>query len=152
MAAPSHSRFRATVSLDRRVMCNGADGGAERDRTADLLNAIQALSQLSYSPICLCRPRLERGAVPLTGRRPYSPPHIRDQGPVLQHSHERAAMWVPSDEHEASSPAAALVEWLRATGRWQDATPQTLGAWLAAQEPGLDPELDRFRPLAEDQP
>ena len=25
--------------------------GAERDRTADLLNAIQALSQLSYSPI-----------------------------------------------------------------------------------------------------
>jgi len=26
-------------------------GGAKRDRTADLLNAIQALSQLSYSPI-----------------------------------------------------------------------------------------------------
>jgi hypothetical protein len=25
-------------------------GGAERGRTADLLNAIQALSQLSYSP------------------------------------------------------------------------------------------------------
>ena len=25
-------------------------GGAERDRTADLLNAIQALSQLSYGP------------------------------------------------------------------------------------------------------
>ena len=25
-------------------------GGATRDRTADLLNAIQALSQLSYSP------------------------------------------------------------------------------------------------------
>ena len=25
--------------------------GAERDRTADLLNAIQALSQLSYDPI-----------------------------------------------------------------------------------------------------
>jgi hypothetical protein len=27
-------------------------GGAERDRTVDLLNAIQALSQLSYSPTC----------------------------------------------------------------------------------------------------
>ncbi len=27
-------------------------GGAMRDRTADLLNANQALSQLSYSPIC----------------------------------------------------------------------------------------------------
>ena len=26
-------------------------GGADRDRTDDLLNAIQALSQLSYSPI-----------------------------------------------------------------------------------------------------
>ena len=25
-------------------------GGAKRDRTADLLNAIQALSQLSYGP------------------------------------------------------------------------------------------------------
>ena len=26
-------------------------GGDKRDRTADLLNAIQALSQLSYTPI-----------------------------------------------------------------------------------------------------
>ena len=26
------------------------DGGVKRDRTADLLNAIQALSQLSYNP------------------------------------------------------------------------------------------------------
>ena len=29
-------------------------GGDKRDRTADLLNAIQALSQLSYTPRC-CR-------------------------------------------------------------------------------------------------
>jgi hypothetical protein len=28
----------------------GDVGGAERDRTVDLLNAIQALSQLSYGP------------------------------------------------------------------------------------------------------
>ena len=28
----------------------GFNGGAERDRTVGLLNAIQALSQLSYSP------------------------------------------------------------------------------------------------------
>ena len=28
-------------------------GGDKRDRTADLLNAIQALSQLSYTPRCL---------------------------------------------------------------------------------------------------
>ena len=29
-------------------------GGDKRDRTADLLNAIQALSQLSYTPIFSC--------------------------------------------------------------------------------------------------
>ncbi len=34
-------------SLDRRA---GPFGGAKRDRTADLLHAMQALSQLSYSP------------------------------------------------------------------------------------------------------
>ena len=32
-----------------------AFGGDKRDRTADLLNAIQALSQLSYTPIFLTR-------------------------------------------------------------------------------------------------
>src|SRR5688572_8560797 len=32
------------------VSARGLKDGAERDRTADLLNAIQALSQLSYSP------------------------------------------------------------------------------------------------------
>ena len=31
----------------------GEAGGAERDRTDDLLNANQALSQLSYSPLTL---------------------------------------------------------------------------------------------------
>ena len=31
------------------------NGGAMRDRTADLLNANQALSQLSYSPIFRCQ-------------------------------------------------------------------------------------------------
>ena len=34
-------------------MISGLPGGDKRDRTADLLNAIQALSQLSYTPICL---------------------------------------------------------------------------------------------------
>ncbi len=32
-------------------MKSGLFGGDKRDRTADLLNAIQALSQLSYTPI-----------------------------------------------------------------------------------------------------
>ena len=31
-------------------MCEGNSGGAERDRTADLLIANEALSQLSYGP------------------------------------------------------------------------------------------------------
>jgi hypothetical protein len=30
--------------------CGQVDGGARRDRTADLLHAMQALSQLSYGP------------------------------------------------------------------------------------------------------
>ena len=38
---PLFDRFPLYVSI----------GGAERDRTVDLLNAIQALSQLSYSPV-----------------------------------------------------------------------------------------------------
>jgi hypothetical protein len=52
--------------IDKRLILNGGadpylgrdellnmyseSGGADRDRTDDLLNAIQALSQLSYSP------------------------------------------------------------------------------------------------------
>ena len=39
----------------------GFDGGDKRDRTADLLNAIQALSQLSYTP--KFRPRLQTAFV-----------------------------------------------------------------------------------------
>jgi hypothetical protein len=35
-----------------RIFTNGTKaGGARRDRTADLLHAMQALSQLSYGPI-----------------------------------------------------------------------------------------------------
>ena len=38
---------RRLLSKSRRFL----GGGDKRDRTADLLNAIQALSQLSYTPI-----------------------------------------------------------------------------------------------------
>ena len=38
----------------------GFDGGAGRDRTDDLYNAIVALSQLSYGPKSFCAPRLGR--------------------------------------------------------------------------------------------
>jgi hypothetical protein len=36
-------------------------GGAKRDRTADLLHAMQALSQLSYSPVSYGRMKPEMG-------------------------------------------------------------------------------------------
>src|SRR5579864_150699 len=42
-------RPRVDTALTYRY-CWGYSGGAERDRTVDLLNAIQALSQLSYGP------------------------------------------------------------------------------------------------------
>ena len=44
--------FRETKRLDlrRNQAFHNASGGDKRDRTADLLNAIQALSQLSYAP------------------------------------------------------------------------------------------------------
>ncbi len=34
----------------KKLQIFGEFGGAKRDRTADLFNAIEALSQLSYSP------------------------------------------------------------------------------------------------------
>ena len=40
-----------------------ADGGDKRDRTADLLNAIQALSQLSYTPIFGCAVFADRSII-----------------------------------------------------------------------------------------
>ncbi len=36
------------MSMEGKLL--NLNGGADRDRTDDLLNAIQALSQLSYSP------------------------------------------------------------------------------------------------------
>ena len=38
-------------NINKRLLTTSVDGGATRDRTADLLNANQALSQLSYSPV-----------------------------------------------------------------------------------------------------
>jgi len=64
-------RDRRTTS-SRRTTRQKQSGGAERDRTADLLNAIQALSQLSYSPASAgrCGPAAE-GA----GNRPARARH-----------------------------------------------------------------------------
>ena len=37
----------------QRSKATDKSGGARRDRTADLLHAMQALSQLSYGPTCI---------------------------------------------------------------------------------------------------
>ena len=42
--------FRCTTLRHTASGLRGLGGGADRDRTGDLLNAIQALSQLSYGP------------------------------------------------------------------------------------------------------
>jgi uncharacterized SAM-dependent methyltransferase len=39
-----------TLELRHYKLCKL--GGGKRDRTADLLHAMQALSQLSYTPVC----------------------------------------------------------------------------------------------------
>ena len=58
---PNYSQFPAIsqnfrLSANKKKTCNPNGlqvfvGGDKRDRTADLLNAIQALSQLSYTPM-----------------------------------------------------------------------------------------------------
>ena len=52
-ASSQYSCFGETKRLDlrRNQAFHNASGGDKRDRTADLLNAIQALSQLSYTPV-----------------------------------------------------------------------------------------------------
>src|SRR5690606_12637675 len=56
-------------------------GGARRDRTADLLHAMQALSQLSYSPALNERATLSQGLFPVKKsaiRSGRSKPQIKD--------------------------------------------------------------------------
>ncbi len=57
-------------------------------------------------------------------------------------------MWFPDSESAACSDRTALIEWLRATGRWPEAHEAALPSWLAQHPAGADPALDRFRALA----
>ena len=57
-------------------------------------------------------------------------------------------MWHPRDETEACDGRMALLEWLRATGRWPQATPEELADFLAGHPPGVDRGLDALRGLA----
>ena len=53
-SANHHKSFRKQKKALKTNGFQGFGGGDKRDRTADLLNAIQALSQLSYTPIFGC--------------------------------------------------------------------------------------------------
>jgi hypothetical protein len=46
----SHLKIASAAPLHGRLTSGKGAGGARRDRTADLVNAIHALSQLSYGP------------------------------------------------------------------------------------------------------
>jgi hypothetical protein len=47
-----HRKCRRYLRASRRTwVCIKVSGGDKRDRTADLLHAMQALSQLSYAPV-----------------------------------------------------------------------------------------------------
>ena len=52
----AYSRVKILFVLNEKIrkpkFTDFSFGGDKRDRTADLLNAIQALSQLSYTPMC----------------------------------------------------------------------------------------------------
>ncbi len=52
-AMPGTLRPSGSCVAARRVARRAKRGGARRDRTADLLHAMQALSQLSYRPVLL---------------------------------------------------------------------------------------------------
>ena len=47
---PIQQTKRLKSNVIYKYQVDGKNGGAKRDRTADLVNAIHALSQLSYSP------------------------------------------------------------------------------------------------------
>ena len=95
---------RRRSGLERRspasVGCAGLHGGAKRSRTADLLNAIQALYQLSYSPEVVVR-RLTEGAEP-------SETGLVDQGDMSARPMRR---WRgPADENVALAPLRSGLE------------------------------------------
>ena len=59
---PTHLFSKQKIHANRKVCMDStfSIGGDKRDRTADLLNAIQALSQLSYTPNFVIRWRIWR--------------------------------------------------------------------------------------------
>ena len=74
---------RAVNKTECSLYFNIQDGGAMRDRTADLLRARQALSQLSYSPIKVSI--LYQSLEKLVGLSGLEPPTSRLSGERSNH-------------------------------------------------------------------
>ena len=99
--------------------CPFSDGGDDRDRTDDLLNAIQTRSQLSYTPIFTCR-----AAGPATQRRILYPPlpHLSSIfflffWPLLQRGRGRSLFLTVRAWRALSSPSPRSPEYGSGTGR-----------------------------------
>ena len=89
--------------------------GAEGNRTPDLLNAIQALSQLSYGPnVSINVLPIGRSALPRREATLLAPPGARSTELRPQCIHHRTADCVPSSFHPPKgnrTPISTLKEW-----------------------------------------
>jgi hypothetical protein len=61
-------------------------------------------------------------------------------------------MWRPADEAEATGNMAAFVEWLRATGRRPETSPEEVRHWWSCEPDALLAAFCDFAELAPDQP
>src|SRR6185369_10697971 len=87
----------------------GSSGGPKRDRTADLHNAIVALSQLSYGPLSFERPagdRSETGQEAMS-RRPAIQAESEDERGA-QRSPSSASVSIVSGMSSSSSPSSEV--------------------------------------------
>src|SRR6201988_2919095 len=92
-----HASFFGHLVAAPREARRAKRGGARRDRTADLLHAMQALSQLSYGPTLKSRrnlrtaPHLVKLSGPEFRRAPYRNARARVRAPRARASHRSAA-------------------------------------------------------------
>ena len=87
---PSCEDFRPSL-----VRFTGGSGGAERNRTPDVLRAKQALSQLSYNPIMPARFQAHEVLLPLAA----APAHPSEYAALLSVVSQLLSVCVPSGFH-----------------------------------------------------
>src|SRR6187455_2480224 len=108
-------------------------GGGKRDRTADLLHAMQALSQLSYTPDRVCDYSVfgpQRRASGAPGTQPASARASQDRGTPSRGAHSSAP---PAGVRKAAAP--------RTSGRrFARARPKPPGAQTRTARPSRAPD------------